>query len=337
MLEIALLGAGFMGMTHAAAWKALDGRARVRWVTSRSGQKAARVAGSVGAQPTADIFGPIGDPAVHAVDVCLPTFLHREACERAFAAGKHVLLEKPIALTREDADAILAAAERSGRVLCVGLVLRFFSEYVEIERRVRSGEFGRPLAVSTYRLSPPVDWNDWIRDPAQSGGPAVDLLIHDFDQMNWLLGRARQVFARAVPANGAGPGQIFAFVQYEGAEAAAEGSMMMPRSYPFSAGIRVLCQQGVIEHGFRAGPAAGGGNIGGSFTRFLRTHPAVGGPETIPVEDADPWAAEIAYFADCVEQDRHPARGTGEQARDALLVSLAVNRSLATGRPEPVG
>ena len=336
MIEVAILGAGFMGTTHAAGWKALGPRARVRWVSSRSTQKAARVAERVGAQPTTDLFAPLEDPAIAAVDVCLPTSLHRAACERAFAAGKHVLLEKPIALTREDADAILAASKRAGRVLVVGLVLRFFAEYVEIERRVRARELGRPMTVSTYRLSPPPDWNDWMRDPAQSGGPAVDLLIHDFDQMNWLLGRPKQVFARAGAAEGIGPGHVLTLLEYDGAEAVAEGSLIMPRSYPFSAGIRVLCEGGVLEHGFRAGPAAEGGNIGGSVTRFLRLSPATGGAESLPVQDSDPWAAEIAYFAACVEEGRPPLRATGEQARDALLVSLAVNRSLSTGRPERV-
>ena len=337
MIDVAILGAGFMGATHATGWRALGPRARVRWVSSRSGQKAARVANTLDAQPTTDIFAPITDRAVQAVDICLPTFLHREACDRAFAAGKHVLLEKPLALTREDADGILAAAARSRRVLAVGLVLRFFSEYVEIERRIRSQEFGRPLAVSTYRLSPLPDWNDWMHDPAQSGGPAVDLLVHDFDQMNWLLGRPRQVVARAALAEGGGPGQIQVLLDYDGAQALAEGSLMMPRSYPFSAGIRVLCEKGVLEHGFRAAPAEGGGNIGGNMTRFLRRHPATGESETLHAEASDPWAAEIAYFAECVAEARPPLRGTGEQARDALLVSLAVNRSLRSGRPESVG
>ncbi len=336
MIDVAILGAGFMGATHAAGWRALGSRARVRWVSSRSDQKAARVAKSVDAQPTTDLFAPITDQAVQAVDICLPTFLHREACDRAFAAGKHVLLEKPIALTREDADAILAGAERSRRTLVVGLVLRFFPEYVEIERRVRLGELGRPLVVSTYRLSPPPDWNGWMRDPAQSGGPAVDLLIHDFDQMNWLLGRPEQVVARAVPAGGGGPGHITVLLDYDGAQALAEGGLTMPRSYPFTAGIRVLCEKGVLEHGFRAAPAEGGGNIGGAMTRFLRLHPATGGAETLSLETTDPWAAEIAYFAECIAEARVPLRGTGEQARDALLVSLAVNRSLRSGRPELV-
>src|SRR5262249_39097345 len=157
-------------------------RVRVKWLASRT--RGGQVAESVGAEFTTDLDAVLADPEVDAVDVCLPTPLHRSVAERALAAGKHVLLEKPIALTVEDADAIVAAAAAvPDRVFMVGMVLRFWPEYVELQRRMAARELGRPLAVQASRLSPPADWNDWMADHAQSGGPAVDLMIHDFDQL----------------------------------------------------------------------------------------------------------------------------------------------------------
>ena len=332
MINVAILGAGFMGSAHAANYKALDGRVRVKTVCSRTAERAARVAATVGAESATDLEAALSDPSIDAVDICLPTPLHREAAERAFAAGKHVFLEKPIALTAEDADAIIRAAERSRRLLMVGLVLRFWPEYVELKRRIAAGELGRPLAVSAHRLSPPADWNEWMADPAQSGGTPVDLMIHDFDQMNWLLGRPRSVFAREPT-----PGHVEAVVEYDGACGVAEGSMRMPRSYPFSSNIRVLCEEGVAEYAFTAAPAEGGGNIGAAQgPRGLWLYPRDGDPRLVEVESADPWGPEIAYFVECLERGRPPEQGTGEQAREALLVSLAASRSLAGGRPEAV-
>ena len=332
MINVAIVGAGFMGAAHAANYKAMDRRVRVTRVCARSGERAAKLAGELGAEPSTDLEATIADPAVDAVDICLPTALHREAAERALAAGKHVFLEKPIALTPEDADAIIRAAERSSRVFMVGLVLRFWPEYVELQRRVEAGELGRPLAVNTHRLSPPIDWNEWMADPGQSGGVAVDLLVHDFDQMNWLLGKPRRVTA-SQPR----PGHMLALVEYDGAAGIAEGSVAMPRSYPFSSNIRVLGEDGVAEYGFTAAPAEDGGNIGGATApRGLQLYRGDGTPDTVPVESADPWGSEIAYFVECVEQGRTPEQGTGEQARDALLVSLAANRSVDSGRPEAV-
>jgi len=332
VITVAILGGGFMGASHAANYRALGGRVRVKTVASRPSDGARAVAECVGAELTGDVEAAIRDPEIDVVDVCLPTQFHREATEAALAAGKHVFLEKPIALTLEDADAIVAAAGRSDRFFMVGLVLRFWPEYVELRRRVAAGELGRPLAVSTFRLSPPADWNDWMGDPAQSGGVPVDLLVHDFDQMNWLLGAPRRVYARA-PV----PGHVLAVVDYDGAQGIAEGSMAMPRSYPFSSNVRVLCERGVAEYAFSAAPAEDGGNIGASEApRGLRLYPAAGEPLTVPVESADPWGPEIAYFVDCVEQGRAPEQGTGEQARLALAVSLAAARSLESGRPEAV-
>jgi predicted dehydrogenase len=332
MVNVAILGAGFMGSAHAANYRALEGGVRVKTVASQTLERASRVAESVGAQATTDLNATIHDPEVDAVDICLPTLLHREMAERAFAADKDVFLEKPIALTPEDADAIIRAANESGRLFMVGLVLRFWPEYVELQRLVGSRELGQPLVVSAHRLSPPADWNDWMKDEAQSGGVAVDLAIHDFDQLNWLLGEPRRVFARA-----SRPGHLVATVEYDGAHGVVEGSMLMPKTYPFSSNIRVLCERGVAEYGFSAAPAEDGGNIGASDTlRGLRLYPAEGEPTTVDVESADPWGPEIAYFVDCIEQRREPEHGTGEQAKKALLVSLAAKRSLETGRPEPV-
>ncbi len=332
MVTVAILGGGFMGAAHAANYKALGERVRVKVVASRTADRAARVADVVGAEVSGDLGRALEDPEVDAVDICLPTPLHREYAERALAAGKAVFLEKPIALTVADADAIVAAAARSDAVFMVGMVLRFWPEYVELQRLVAAGRLGRPLAVSAFRLSPPADWNDWMADRAQSGGTAVDLMIHDLDQMNWLLGTPQRVYAHEPT-----PGHVHAVVDYGGASGVVEGSMAMPRSYPFSSSIRVLGEAGVAEYGFSAAPVEGEGNIGASDSaRGLRVFPVGGEPESVPVESADPWGPEIEEFVSCVEDGRQPEQGTAEQARLALQVALAAARSLETGRPEAV-
>jgi predicted dehydrogenase len=150
--------------------------------------------------------------------------------------------------------------------------------------------------------------------------------------MNWLLGTPRSVVAHE-PVEG----HVHALVEYDGASAVAEGSMAMPRSYPFSSNIRVQGERGAAEYAFSAAPAEGGGNIGAAQgPPGLKLYPPEGEPETVPVESADPWGPEIAYFVECVEQGHAPEQGTGQQAREALRVSLAASRSLESGRPEAV-
>lgn len=332
MVTVAILGGGFMGSAHAANYNALGDRVRVKTVASRTPERAAKVADAVGAAVTTDLAAAIADPEVDAVDVCLPTPLHRAYTEQALAAGKAVFLEKPIALTVEDAEAIGAAAAASDAVFMVGMVLRFWPEYVELQRLVAERRLGRPLAVSAFRLSPPADWNDWMADRSLSGGTPVDLMIHDLDQMNWLLGTPRQVYA-SEPVTG----HVHAVVEYDRGSGVAEGSMAMPRSYPFSSSIRVLCEGGVAEYGFSAAPIEGEGNIGASSSaRGLRLYPAGGEPETVPVESVDPWGPEIEEFVSCVEQGRQPEQGTAEQATLALRTAVAVARSLSSRRAEAV-
>ena len=113
---------------------------------------------------------------------------------------------------------------------------------------------------------------------------------------------------------------------------------MQPESYPFSSSLRVLCERGVVEYPFSAAPAADGGNIGGvdQAANRLRLYPADGadapgrGRERRSVGRAD------AAVAGCLERGGAPELGTGEQATAALRVSLAANRSLASGGPEGI-
>jgi predicted dehydrogenase len=134
------------------------------------------------------------------------------------------------------------------------------------------------------------------------------------------------------------PDHVVAIVEYDGAQAVVEGSMAMPGSFPFSSTIRVLGEKGVAEYSFRAAPAEGGGNIGAvdPSARGLRLYPRRGEPDVVLLDPVDPWGPEIEEFVSCLEQGRQPENGTGEQARLALRVSLAANRSLESGRPEPV-
>jgi predicted dehydrogenase len=340
MIGIAILGAGFMGQTHAGAWKALDGRVRVEVVASRTAERAASVAAAAGSGDVAsDLQAAIDDPRIDLVDICLPTPLHRATAEAAFKAGKHVLLEKPLALTREDGEAILDAADRSGRTLLVGLVLRHWPEYQRLHELAAEGAIGTVRTASALRLSPPADWADWFIDQGQSGGVAVDLMVHDFDQLNALLGPATTVHAQCVRKGPHGaPQHVVAVTSHPGGAGLAEGGMMLPASYPFTSGLRVLGDAGVLEYPFAAGPAVDGGNIGGvdQEANRLRLHPAEGAASLVEVESADPWHRQAAYLADCLEAGRAPELGTGEQALAALRVSLAANRSLESGNVEEV-
>src|SRR6185295_5247473 len=186
-MKIGILGSGFMGTTHARAYAKIPG-VSIAAVSSRHLDKAEKLAKEVGALAVCDDRSIIADPLIEAISNTLPTHLHAETTITALKAGKHVLLEKPLALTTADCDHIIATARETGRTLMVAHVLRFWGEYVALVELVHSGKLGKPISAVAARLSQLPAWADWFLNPDWSGGAVLDLSVHDFDALNWLLG-----------------------------------------------------------------------------------------------------------------------------------------------------
>jgi predicted dehydrogenase len=131
----------------------------------------------------------ISDPEVDAVDICQPTHLHKEVALSAFAQGKHVLCEKPMALTFADCEEMLDAAAESGRVFMVAHVLRFVSSYRYAASFLVSTLHGSVLSCTMQRKTGFPKWGEWLGREECSGGAILDLLIHDIDQALKLFGK----------------------------------------------------------------------------------------------------------------------------------------------------
>ena len=328
MLRVAVLGAGFMGGTHARAYHALPDVA-VAGIYAHSGQRAAPLAEELGTTWTEDLRALLDDESIAAVDVCLPTPQHRVATEAALDAGKHVLLEKPLALTEEDAAALVERAAATDRVFMVAHVLRFWPEYVELQRRVAGGEYGRPRSGLATRRQPFPAWSALFSRSDLTGGAVVDMMIHDYDALNWVFGAPRAVTARGERnARSEGFDQVQVLIDYDGASALVDGGMTMPESYPFSSRLEVLCERGALEYHFRAG---GRSVEMGSGVNELTLFPNAGDPVRLTPEQEDPYAAEVAYFVECVTRGTPASRATPEDARLALRVALAARDSLERG------
>ena len=165
MIRIGIVGIGFMGMIHYLAARKLKG-AHVAAVCSRDPKKLAGdwrgIRGNFGPPgEQMDLSGLkkydrldafLADPDIDLVDVCNPTHLHAPTAVAALRAGKHVLVEKAIALTPEDADAMLAEAKKAGKLLMVAHVLPFFPEFAYAARAVRGGQYGRLLGAHFKRV-----------------------------------------------------------------------------------------------------------------------------------------------------------------------------------------
>lgn len=167
-LRAAVVGVGHFGRYHAAKYAAMDGVELVAVVDSDA-DRARVIAEEHHTRPYTD-FSAILD-SVDLVSIAVPTSLHRPVAEAFLDRGVNVLVEKPIADTLENADAMIAAADRSGAILQVGHIERFSGAFGAISNRLV-----RPLYIESYRIAP---FNPRIRDV----NVILDLMIHDIDMV----------------------------------------------------------------------------------------------------------------------------------------------------------
>jgi UDP-N-acetylglucosamine 3-dehydrogenase len=327
MIKVGVVGAGFAGSFHARAYAKVPG-VEVAVIADQNGSKAAALAAEVGARAETDVEAILLDPSVDIVDVALPTPLHPQYAIRAFEAGKHVVIEKPLALSVNEADAIIDAAQASGKFLMVAHVLRFWPEYIAIRKVLQSGRLGQPRIATAYRLSNLPQWATWFRDPAMTGGSVLDLHIHDLDMVNWLFGQPRRVRAIGAKGETGGWDHVITQVEFDTLNASVEASNLMPLDFPFTAGLRVVCDQGVIEYQFRAGGAS---FESGQPVHYCTIHEAKQPNQPVEFESGDAFEREIAYFVSCVERRTPPEIVTPEDARLAVQTALAARQSLETG------
>jgi predicted dehydrogenase len=169
-----------MGRNHARVWQEVEGVALVAVADPDPAARERAVRGRAIA-PYAEAEAMLAAESLDLVSVAAPTSLHLPLTLVALQAGANVLVEKPIAASREEAERMIDAAAQAGRMLTVGHIERFNPAIVELQRRLAAGELGRVFEVHATRLGP---FPARIRDV----GVVVDLAPHDLDVMRFLLG-----------------------------------------------------------------------------------------------------------------------------------------------------
>ena len=323
-MRLAVVGLGFMGATHVRAIRA--GTAQLAAVVSGDAAKLAGDLSSAGGnlggagerydfssvKKYSTLNEALADPAIDAVDLCLPTDLHEQAAVAALRQGKHVLVEKPMALDGGACRRMIEEARRAGRVLMVAQVLRFFPAYTALARalpeigRVRGGVFRRRCARP--------GWGAWLAEKSRSGGGVFDLLIHDVDMALSLLGPPAGIAATGCEDLAAGIDTISAQLYYaDGCVVEIAGGWHHAGEYPFSMEYTLVGDQGTVEYH--------------SAGRAPTLYRAGGGTETLRLDAADGYHAEIEYFAACCRGGEAPERCSPESSADAVRLTRALSEA----------
>jgi predicted dehydrogenase len=330
-VRLAVLGLGFMGSTHLKALGDVRGAELVA-VYSQDEKKLAgdltSVHGNLGGGGERmdlsrvthhrQIEAVLADPEVEAVDICLPTDLHETVAVGALRAGKHVLVEKPMALDSYGVDRMTTAAGRYKRTLMTAQVLRFMPAYVALRQAVGQQRLGPVRFAMFRRRCAAPGWGGWLQDASRSGGGVFDLLIHDVDMCLHLFGMPEALSATGYTDLPAGIDCIDAqFFYPHGGVVSITGGWHHPGAYPFSMEYTVTVEGGTVDY---------------SSTGRASTLYSPDGSETVLDGGArDGYAAEIEYFIECCESRRPPdlcpPRESGDAVKLMLLVLEARSRS----------
>lgn len=188
-IGVAMLGAGFIADYHLAGLAAC-GRADVRAVVGRTAGRARAVAARHGVPHCGDDLAAVLDrPDVQAVVIATPDDTHEAVATAAAVAGKHILLQKPMAGSVPAARRIVAAAQRHGVDLQVSFMHRFFEEVEAARQFLADGALGRILAARIRNATPGPDWDAWFYQRAHvPNGVADQLAVHGIDLVRFLLG-----------------------------------------------------------------------------------------------------------------------------------------------------
>ncbi len=270
--------------------------------------------------------------AFDAVVITTPTFTHKQLAVTAANAGKHILLEKPMALNLAECDAIIAAAEANGVILQLGFMRRFDPEFVAAAQRIEAGEIGQPMLIKSLTHGPGLP-PAWARDLKTSNGMLAEVNSHDWDCVRWLMGSDYQrVYVEVANFKGKARGvdtehfydNALVNIRFEnGGLGSISG--VCPCDYGYDARVEIVGEKGIMQIGELKGQAVVvcTNRDQGLITPIYRTWP-----------QRFEWGyiREMEHFVDCILKGARPKVG-GQEGRWAVAGVLAATRSFLEERP----
>jgi predicted dehydrogenase len=315
-LRVAVLGAGFIAAYHARAVSELAGAELVAAANWRP-ESLARLGGEFGiTRLTTDWRELVADPGIDAVVIATPNGLHAEQSIAFLEAGRHVLVEKPMAMDVAEADAMVAAAERSDAFLMVAHCWRFHPDVLALRDRIAAGELGEVVKTRGYGVHANWGPSGWFVDPALAGGGALaDMGVHAIDTARFLLGGPEPV--RVCAAVG---------TRYRDLEVDDDAVLLIS----WSNGTNSIVESGWWHphlEGLEAETEVYGTR--GYARIFGYTEPPTPDYEHCP---QSMYTAQMAEFRDAIASGRQPSP-SGADGRVVIRVVEEAYRSAAAGSP----
>ena len=267
-----------------------------------------------------------------AVVITTPTFTHQPLGVTAATAGKHIFLEKPMALNLEDCDAITNAARKNGVFLQLGFMRRFDPEFVAAAERIQNGEIGQPMLIKSLTHGPGLP-PAWARDLKTSNGNLAEVNSHDWDCVRWLMGsNYERVYVEVANFKGKSRGvetanfydNALVNIRFENGGLGSISSIC-PCDYGYDARVEIVGEKGIMQIGELKGQAilVCTNRDQGLISPIYRTWPS-----------RFEWGyiREMKHFVECIQTGTEPKVGASE-GKWAVAGVLAATRSFLEERP----
>lgn len=343
MINVGIAGIGFMGMIHYLAYQKVRG-AKVAALCETDQKRLAGDWRSIkgnfgppgqmmdleGISRYAELDEMLADPQIDAIDVCLPPALHADVTVAALKHGKHVFCEKPIALKAADGKRMVEAAQKAGKMLMIGHVLPFFPEYKFAYQTIAGGKYGRLLGAHFKRIISDPLWLPDFYNPDKTGGPMLDLHVHDAHFIRLVCG-----MPRAVQSVGRMRGEVVEqfttqFIFDDPAlVVTAAGGVINQQGRAFTHAYEIYLERATLLFDFAVidgeGVTVMPVTLLDSKGKVVR--PKLGGGDAI-----DPFAAELTEMLRAIHTGKPSPLLAGDLARDALLLCQRQTESVKRGK-----
>jgi len=327
MVKIGIVGCGGIAGLHMDMLAKLKDKAEVIAVADVDEKKAADAKARMGAKYSFKDHRELLKSGVDAILCCTPTFFHTDIVVDAARAGKHVFCEKPICMSIENADKMIAESKKAKVILQVGFVRRFDDERLKYRELIQSGAIGRPVYWRHVAggSTPPAPW---FMDEKIGGGPFVDGAVHSYDFARFTFGEAKEVCANITKfrKDRTALDSGVAVITFR------SGDVQM---LSWSWGLPDGCGTSGLHDTMGPGGALIFGAPEGDHTEFIISSEKEKG-KTGRVKSSslmDGFLKQTDHFIDCCAAGGKTPAVTGEDGREALRIALAILQSAKTGKP----
>ncbi len=256
---------------------------------------------------------------IELVDVCLPTPLHMDFGRRVLKAGKHLMVEKPVARTYREAKRFIDAAEKAERFSMVGQCIRFWPEWAWLKQAIDEQRYGRVLAAHFRRVSQHPGAPFYL-DGEACGGALLDLHVHDVDFIQYCFGLPKSVSSIGYSKQSGAIDHVLTRYDYEAIPVVvAEGGWAMADGFGFCMQYSVNFERATVEYDMAGSPT-------------LKVIEAGKPPEHPQVDSRMGYELEIDYLLGCIKSGRRPENATIASAAQAVKIAEAEAKSVQTGR-----